>query len=181
MKQTANKFPVLFSMFTLLFLISTGCTGERGPVGPEGSAGPEIIPVSFEFEADMIPENDFEFFADIPGSIEVFDSDVMLAYVLEDFIPEDDLEVWRQLPLTEFNSNGTILINFDFTAVDIRVFLDANYPLGASDGYEGLVIRAVHVPADLVSAGKTEKIRGTNSVGELETVLGMKVKPYNLE
>ncbi|WP_069133392.1 collagen-like protein [Rhodohalobacter halophilus] len=176
-----KKLIKFFITAIAMFLILSGC-GERGPVGPEGPrgpqgpAGPEVIPTSFEFEADLLQSNGFEFFQDIPAEIEVFESDVMLAYVFEDYIEEDDLEVWRQLPLTEFNSNGTVLLDFDFTFVDLRFFQQANYNLGAADEYRGLLIRAVHVPAGFLNQQKTMQLNSAKTFSDLEAMLGFKVK-----
>lgn len=177
MKKLIKFFLTAIAMFLML----SGC-GERGPVGPEGPrgpqgpAGPEVIPTSFEFEADLLQSNGFEFFQDIPAGIEVFESDVVLAYVLEDYLPDEDLEVWRQLPLTDFNSNGTVLINFDYTFVDVRIFMDANYNLGAADEYSGLLIRAVHVPAGFLNNQKTIQLNDAKTFSELETMLGVEVE-----
>lgn len=171
----------LLTFLSLSLLILSSC-GERGPVGPvgpegpQGPPGPEILPASFEFNASLLPSNNFEFFSEIPASIEVLDSDVILAFVLEDYIPEDDLEVWRQLPVTEFNSRGTVIINFDFTFVDVRIFMDANYPLGNSDGYDELLIRAVHIPADFAAKLKPDAFEKVSSPKELEDLLGIEIK-----
>ena len=153
------------------FLISCG---ERGPVGPEGPPGPEILPTSFEFAATLVPGNNFEFFEEIPGSIEVFDSDVVIAFVLEGV--DEDFDVWRQLPITEFNSRGTVLFDFDFTAVDVRIFLDANYNLSVSDGYEDVLIRAVHIPAKFAAKMKPDALSGIQTPDELEQFLGVDIQ-----
>ena len=81
--------------------------------------------------------------------------------------------MWRKLPLTEFNSNGTLLYDYDFTLVDVRVFLEANYMLGPADEFEDLLIRAVHVPADFLNSGnlKTQAMNAS-TYGELKQVLG---------
>lgn len=164
-----------------LFLLLTSC-GERGPVGPEGPqgpqgpAGPSVLPTSFEFEVDLLQSNNFEFFRDIPSQIEVLESDVVLAFVFEDYIEEDDLEVWRKLPVIEFTQNGTQLLDYDFTFVDVRIFLDANYQLGPADEYAGLLIRAVHVPADFVNAGKMKSAKDSDTFHELESQLGVKIQ-----
>lgn len=168
----------LLSAITL-FLLLTGC-GEQGPVGPQGPqgpAGPEILPTSFEFEVDLNQTNDFSFVQEIPPGIEVLNSDMMLAYVFEDYIEEDDLDVWRKLPLTEFNANGTLLYDYDFTRIDVRVFLDANYTLGPADEFENLLIRAVHVPADFLNTGsfKTQALEA-ETFGDLEQVLGTDIR-----
>lgn len=176
-----KKLIKFFFTAIAMFLMLSGC-GERGPVGPEGPRGPqgppgpEVIPTSFEFEADLLQSNGFEFFQDIPSQIEVFESDVFLAYVFEDYIQEQDLEVWRQLPLTEFNNRGTVLLNFDFTFVDLRIFLEANYSLGSADEYEGLLIRGVHVPAGYLNSQKTMQLNDAKTFSELEALLGIEVE-----
>ena len=97
-----KKLSKYLMAFLLLFFAMVSC-GERGPTGPEGPPGPpgpEILPVAFEFNATINQQNGFEFFQEIPSQIDVFEQDVMLVFVLEDYIPEDDLEVWRKLPIT---------------------------------------------------------------------------------
>jgi hypothetical protein len=174
------KKTVKFLLSTIaFFLLLTGCSdrGPVGPQGPEGPAGPNILPTSFEFQVDLNQSNNFEFVREIPAEIEVLTSDVMLAYVFEDYIEEDDLEVWRKLPLTEFNSDGILLYDYDFTAIDIRIFLDANYTLGPSDQFESLLIRAVHVPSDFLNTGniKTQAFEA-KTFGELKKVLGSEIR-----
>lgn len=169
--KIVSKFTILFAFFF------TSCgEGPTGPRGPQGPPGPETLPVSFEFNATMIQQNDFEDFHDIPAEIDVFESDMVLVYILEDFIEQDNLDVWRQLPLTEFNSQGTLMINFDFSMVDIRVFLDANYPLGSGDGFEGVLMRAVHIPADFLGKIKSDSFDQIQSLDELEKLLGVEIK-----
>lgn len=163
-------------LFMTVVLISCSGRGPVGPEGPQGPAGPEILPTSFEFNASLSPGNDFEFINEIPVDIEVFDSDVVIAFVLEDYIEEDDLEVWRQLPVTEFNSRGTVLFDFDFTPIDVRVFLDANYILTASDGYQDVLIRAVHIPANFASKMKTDALNNIQNPDELQQFLGVEIQ-----
>ena len=159
----------------IIFLTLKGC-GERGPVGPEGPPGPEILPASFEFSTDLLPSNNFEYFQEIPSQINIIGSDMMIAYVLEDYIEGDDLDVWRQLPITDFTGGGTRALNFDFTRVDIRIFLDANYPLGNADRFENVLIRAVHIPADFVNSGNAKQLENAQSITEIEQVIGTKVQ-----
>lgn len=166
-----------------IFLLLNGC-GEQGPVGPEGPQGPpgpEILPTSFEFEVDLLRSNNFEHIQEIPSQIEVFNSDVMLAYVFEDYIPEDDLEIWRKLPITEFNDRGTQLLDYDFSFVDVRIFLDANYRLSTADELENLLIRAVHIPADFLNNSKAQKVKDAETFGEMESIMGRDVKKLQID
>lgn len=181
MKKTLKS---LFALITI-FLLLNGC-GERGPMGPEGPRGPqgiqgpEILPTSFEFEVDLLRSNNFEYIQGIPSQIEVFSSDVMLVYVFEDYIAEDDLEVWRKMPVTEFNNRGTLLLDFDFTFIDVRIFLNANYTLGSADELEGMLVRAVHIPADFLNSAKAQKVISAETFGEMQTHFSSEIQNLKL-
>lgn len=170
-----KNFIKRFTVFTLLtlFIVSCGSPGPVGPEGPQGLPGAEILPTAFEFNATLLPSNGYEFFQSIPDEIDMFDSDVMIAFILEDYIPEDDLEVWRKLPITEFNSRGTLLIDYDYTLIDLRIFLDANYNVNITDGLEDVLIRAVHIPANFVAKTKSgHSLEQIETYQELQAFLG---------
>lgn len=172
----------LIKILLLIFisnLVFISCRGPEGPVGPEGVPGPEILPLSFEFEVSLLQSNNFEDFAGIPSQVDVFPSDMLLVYALEDFIDQENLDVWRQLPITEFNNDGTLVFNFDFTEVDIRIFLEANYNLGPADEFNNFLMRAVHIPADFLQNSKAKGIETAGSLGELEQILGVEIKKLN--
>lgn len=171
------KKSIKFLITTIaLFLLLQGC-GDRGPVGPEGPPGPEILPTSFEFTIDLLEQNGFEWFEDIPGQIEVLNSDVILAFVFEDFDEEADLEIWRKLPITEFNSRGTLLFDYDFTLIDMRIFLDANYTLSAADEFDDVLIRGVHVPSNFLQNAKSKSnLKQSSTFDDLEKKLGVKIQ-----
>ena len=166
----------LLSLIVLSLLLFSSC-GRRGPVGPQGPAGldgAEMLPATFEFNVDLISETDFEDYAFVPESIDVIPEDVMLAFVKEGDT-NDHLEIWRQLPLTEFTNRGTTVINFDFTEEDIRVFMEANYPLQNTDGYEDLLIRAVHIPAYYVAKMRSNAFDDIQSPYEVGPFLGIEM------
>jgi hypothetical protein len=180
MMHMRYRYTTLLPLFISTFVFAS-CTinegvGPEGPPGPQGPPGPEILPATFEFNATLLPSNGFEFYQDIPQSIEVLESDVVLAFVLEEYIPEDDLEVWRQLPITDFNERGSVIFDFDFTLVDLRVFLYANYPLSFSDGYEDVLIRAVHIPANFAAKMKPGALKKVDHPDDLEALLGVEFR-----
>ncbi|MEX1122183.1 MAG: hypothetical protein WD491_00370 [Balneolales bacterium] len=146
-------------------------------MGPEGPPGPEELPTSFEFEAELVSQNQFEFCSNIPGQIEVFNADVILAYALEDYIEDDDLEVWRQIPITEFNDRGTLLFDFDYTLLDVCIFLVADYQLTNGDEFDRVLIRAVHVPSVFLSQEQSGNIKNAETFRDLETMLGVDIQP----
>jgi hypothetical protein len=86
----------------------------------------------------------------------------------------------REYVITEFNSRGTLLFDYDFTLVDIRIFLDANYNLGLADEYRGLLIRAVHVPANYLNNPKMQQVKQAATISELESIIGKEVKHLEL-
>lgn len=167
------------SSLLIIFMLVVSCTGQQGPVGPEGPPGPEILPLSFEFEVSLLQSNNFEYFVEIPSQVEFLSSDMLLVYALEDFIEQDNLDVWRPLPLTEFTQNGTLVFNYDFTLVDIRIFLEANYTLSSTDEFDGFLMRAVHIPADFLQNGKAKGIENAGSLKELEQILGVEIRSLN--
>ncbi len=177
MKKTLLfKILLLLTVFTLASCTERGPIGPEGPRGPQGPPGPEILPITFEFNANFTPNNGFEHFEDIPPQIEVFDSDVILLFILEDYIPEDDLEVWRKLPIIEFNNRGTLLFDYDFTFVDIRLFLDANYNLGINDSFQDILIRAVHVPSNFLAKTRSnDTLKDIKTFDEMEAYLGVPI------
>jgi hypothetical protein len=178
MKPYIRKYLFLLLTPTLLLI---GCRGQQGPTGPEGPQGPqgpsgqEILPTSFEFSADLTEDNDFLVFEDIPAEIDVIISDVMLAYVLEDYIEEDDLEVWRQLPITDFTDDGIRMMNFDFTEVDIQIYLEANYPLGENDEFFDLFFRAVHIPSDFLQQISASDLEAATTPQKLQEMLDVQI------
>lgn len=172
MKNSLHYLPLI--LLSLLLLNSCGRRGPVGPQGPPGIDGAELLPASFEFNVDLLQENGFEDFGDIPNEIDVIPEDVLLAFVLEDETQEGE-EVWRQLPLIEFRERGTVAINFDFTVWDIRIFMEANYPLQSEDGYQGLLIRAVHIPANYVAKMKPGAFATIQNPNEVAKILGMEI------
>jgi hypothetical protein len=100
---------------------------------------------------------------------------VVLVYLLWDVVDIEGVptEVWRQIPQTILTNNGLLQYNFDFTMVDIRLFLDAEFDLsllGAIDT-DDWVVRAVVVPGDFWSSGRiaSDEI----AYEDLEEMLGL--------
>src|SRR5690625_5893348 len=69
MKNSLHYLPLI--LLSLLLLNSCGRRGPVGPQGPPGIDGAELLPASFEFNVDLLQENGFEDFGDIPNEIDV--------------------------------------------------------------------------------------------------------------
>lgn len=92
----------------------------------------------------------------IPGNVEVFESDAILAYRLEDVANGTD--VWSQLPQNFFLDNGDIIqYVFNHTFVDIQVLIDGSYdPFTLSTGFtDNQTFRFVVVPSEFADATLT--------------------------
>jgi hypothetical protein len=146
----------------LLFLalsgtvLLTSCEGDPGPPGPPGEPGINILGQVFEVTVNFTPGNGFSQIVDFPSNVEVFESDVVLVYLLEDVIPGSggSIDVWSQLPQTFFIGNNTLLYSFDHTFLDVRLFLDGNFDLSTlgSAFTDNQTFRIAVVPSEFADA-----------------------------
>ncbi|QCK15852.1 collagen-like protein [Mangrovivirga cuniculi] len=155
MKTTIKLF------IPVLFLIISACEGPRGPVGPPGPQGPAgqdgsgTLAQVFETQpADFIESEQWAIFFDIPEDFEIFESDIIAAYILWE--TDNGLDIWRPLPQYVFETQPSFAYNFDYTLADVRFFLDAenlsnlnNLPPGYLNGQ---IFRFVVIPAEFASA-----------------------------
>lgn len=145
----------LFSLLALFSLVLVSCEGDPGPPGPQGPSGLDgLIGSVFEYQVtfdnlnDDIPVATYDF----PSNLEIFDTDVVLAYVLIDVI--EGVDVWEPLPRTlYFNDGGILSYGFNYTAFDIQFFMDGNvdYNSLAIEYTDDLIMRVAVVPADLIA------------------------------
>jgi len=169
------------SILVLLFVgLLTSCVGDIGPQGPPGFDGFDgadgqdgadgLIGTIFEAEATFTEANGYEFFVDIPTSIEVFDTDVVLAYTLSDV--NDGVDVWEQLPQTLFIGNDILLYGFDFTVSDVRFFLDGTIDLTTLDALftDNILFRVAVIPADFATTINTSNFNEVMSAMNVKSV-----------
>ena len=132
----------LLSTITLLFI---SCQGEDGR---DGLDGVNILGSVFEAEVDFNSGNDFEVLIDFPNQIEVFDTDVVVAYILVDVV--NGIDVWEPLPQTLFFEDGILLYGFNYTSGDINFFLDGTVDLQnlLPELTQDIIFRVAILPAD---------------------------------
>ncbi|SHJ74091.1 hypothetical protein SAMN05444280_12813 [Tangfeifania diversioriginum] len=150
----------IFLMFALAFL--TSCIGEEGPPGPPGEDGESFLGSVFEIEGDFTSQNDYSLYFEFPSSITVYESDVVLVYILWEQAEDNNgewLDVWRLLPQTvvlyddNTGNNEVLQYNYDHTFADVQVFLEGTIdfntllPAEAQDQ----IFRIVVLPADFVA------------------------------
>jgi len=157
MKNLGRFFSVLIAFISL-----SSCEGPTGPPGPpgfDGLDGVNILGTVYDIVGDFNPSNNYSLFSvfsqDVPG-LEVFETDVVLVYILWDQIddPTGPIDVWRLLPQTRLLQQGILQYNYDFTFEDVSIFLESDFNLGSlgSGDTNNQVFRIAILPAD--GAGK---------------------------
>ena len=172
----------LFSLLALTLVLFTSCEGDPGPPGPQGPPGLDgdfIIGSVFEYEVTFndlnaaAPSETFEF----PSGLEVYDTDVVLAYLLV-AQTNDGADVWEPLPRTWFFLDGILLYTFDYTYFDISFYLDGNVDFAnlPAEFTDNLIMRVAVLPADLVGEIDTNNMNEVMSVSKFENQPGIVIE-----
>ncbi len=146
------KAMILLAAMALL----TACIGEPGMDGRDGIDGEDgvnILGSAFEIEGDFTAANNYMLYFQFPNTVEVFESDIVLVYLLWETITGSDgkpADVWRLLPQTIVLDEGVLQYNYDFTREDVQVFLGGTLDLSTLLPAESQdqVFRIVVMPAD---------------------------------
>ncbi|MCT8340148.1 hypothetical protein MG296_08780 [Flavobacteriaceae bacterium TK19130] len=160
------KQVLLFLAFSTSLFFSS-CEGDPGPPGPPGA---DFLGQVIEVTVDFNQANNYSQFINFNDfGVEVFESDVVLVYLLEGV--DGDVDIWSQLPQTFFLEQGTLLYTFDHTFFDTRIFLDANFPLNTlgSTFTNDQTFRIAVVPAEFADANLTMEQLLNLDVNMIET------------
>ncbi|MEJ2163796.1 MAG: collagen-like protein [Robiginitalea sp.] len=153
-----KKLGLLFGL--MISLLALSCEGPSGPPGPPGVPGLDgldginILGQVYDIVGDFTPPNYSifsEFAIDAP-SVEVFETDVVLVYILWEQVddPTGPIDVWRLLPQTRLLDEGILQYNYDHTFLDVSIFLESNFDpglLGPGDT-DNQIFRIAIIPAD---------------------------------
>lgn len=141
----------ILTLFVIVGLVAfSSCEGPEGPPGPPGDA---LVSEVLEREVDFNPTG---YSVLIPLSPPIYKNDVVLVYHLYEV--NDGNDVWRLIPQTYYmNDGGALDFNYDFTINDVRIWLDANFPLNtlSSDWTQNQVFRIVIVPGENFETAKS--------------------------
>ncbi|EMY81882.1 hypothetical protein pgond44_05045 [Psychroflexus gondwanensis ACAM 44] len=121
---------ISYLLIVLLSLIA--CEGDRGPQGPQGIDGGVILGNVYEINRDLLPQNNYSTVFEFPLDIEVFESDVVLVYLLEEVVNDEGgpASVWTPLPQSFFFDDGNqVVYTYNHTYFDVNIFLDGNVNL----------------------------------------------------
>lgn len=139
-------------------LIFSSCEGDPGP---QGAPGINILGQVFEVTVNFTAGNDFSRLVTIPSNVEVFESDVILVYWLEDVVPDGTggtIDVWSQLPQTIYlDGGGSFQYTFNHTFIDVLLFLQGDVDLTTlGSGFTiDQVFRIAIVPSEFADANLT--------------------------
>ncbi len=143
-----KKLSLLFTLCA--FVLLSSC---EGPQGPPGANGYDNLAQVFEATANFNPGNSYSRLVTFPSDIVVYESDIVLVYLLEEVV-DGEIDVWSQLPQTYFLDQGTLLYTFDHTFLDVNIFLDANFNLNTlgSDYTDNQIFRIAILPAEYANS-----------------------------
>jgi hypothetical protein len=145
------------------FFVISSC---EGPMGPPGEDGTSLLGSVFEIEGDFTASNQYQLFYDFPNNFEIYDTDVVLVYILWDVVNVNgkNTDVWRALPQTLVFDQGVLQYNFDYTVNDVRVFLETTMSPGELLPAEtqDQVFRIAVLPADFVSMKSKSELNDMN-------------------
>lgn len=168
----------IFLVAAVAFFAS--CEGPAGPVGPPGEDGDSFIGSIFEIEGDFTSDNEYSLFFEFPNTIEVYESDVVLTYILWEQTTDnngDPVDVWRLLPQTVVLNEGVLQYNYDHTFNDVQIFLEGTIDFNTlvPAEWQNQVFRIAVLPADYA---KQHNIDVTDFNGVMKS---MKVNPNSIQ
>lgn len=141
-------------LIALVFTVALlSCEGPQGPPGPPGFDGINILGNVFETVVTFSPANGYSTLVPFPNNIEVFESDVVMVYLLEEQVsdPSGPINVWTPLPQSFFLDDDTqVVYNFNHTFLDVNLFLDGDANLNTLGPAftNNQVFRIAVLPAD---------------------------------
>jgi hypothetical protein len=168
-----KKISSIILLFASVFILSC-----EGPMGPPGQDGDSLIGTIFEMEGDFKASNNYELFFDFPQNFEIYETDVVLVYILWEVatVNGKKTDVWRLLPQTVILDDGVLQYNFDYTVNDVKIFLEGNtnfnnlLPAETQDQ----VFRIAVLPADFVASKKSTEL------SDLSILLNSREVNFNL-
>lgn len=159
-----KQIKILFGI--VLAALTVSCEGPQGPPGPpgfdglngvDGQDGINILGKVLEIEGSFTAENEYSIFFEFPQTVEVFESDVVLVYILWEQVDDPDggdpIDVWRLLPQTRILDQGLLQYNYDHTFLDVNIFLESDFDLGTllPGDTDDQIFRIAVVPAEFGS------------------------------
>lgn len=176
-KEKRNKLYIMkkitLAVAAIFAIILTACSGSDGIDGVDGLDGVNITGSIYEVSGTFSDENNYELTFEFPNTVEVFESDVVLVYILWEQVDGTDgqpIDVWRLMPQTRLLDQGTLIYNYDHTFADARFFLESDFELGTLNTADtaNQIFRVAILPAEAVN-GKLDTGNINDVMGILDT------------
>lgn len=137
----------------LILAAFAGCEGIPGPPGEDGLNGESFIGSVFEIDGDFTAQNNYLLFFEFPNTIQVFETDIVLVYILWEQTEDNSgqpVDIWRLLPQTVVLDEGVLQYNYDYTFTDVQIFLEGTIDFTTLLPGEAFdqIFRIVVLPAD---------------------------------
>ncbi|MDF4222469.1 collagen-like protein [Maribacter huludaoensis] len=178
-----RKLNLFIGVLAALFIIS--CEGPQGPPGFDGFDGVDgldgldgqdginILGKVMDIEGTFTLENDYSIFYEFPQTVEVFETDVVLVYMLWDVTEDsngESVDIWRLMPQTRILDQGLLQYNFDYTFLDVNIFLESDFDLSTLQpgDTDNQVFRIAVLPAESTT-GKLD----TSNINSVMAHLGV--------
>ncbi|TVZ09407.1 hypothetical protein JM80_1932 [Cellulophaga sp. RHA_52] len=164
---------ITLAVAAIFAIILTACSGSDGIDGVDGLDGVNITGNIYEVSGTFSDENNYELTFEFPNTVEVFESDVVLVYILWEQVDGTDgqpIDVWRLMPQTRLLDQGTLIYNYDHTFADARFFLESDFDLGTLNTADtaNQIFRVAILPAEAVN-GKLDTGNINDVMGILDT------------
>ncbi len=156
-----QKIKLILGALAVFFFMS--CEGPQGPPGfdglnglngLDGQDGVNILGTVLEIQGTFSAANEYAISFDFPDTVEVFESDVVLVYILFEQLDDPDggdpIDVWRLLPQTRIIDQGLLQYNYDHTFFDVNIFLESDFDLATlpAGDTDDQIFRIAVVPAE---------------------------------
>lgn len=160
-----RKISIVLTALLSIFILS--CVGPAGPPGYDGrdgingQDGVNILGNVIDIEGDFIPD-DYSIFYEFPQTVEVFETDVVLVYILWEQTEDgngEPVDIWRLLPQTRLLDQGILQYNYDYTFFDVSIFLESDFDLGTlpPGDTDAQVFRIAILPAEFAIGSKLDR------------------------
>lgn len=186
MKTVTSTFIWIALIFTLINC--RGPEGAPGPVGPPGPAGPRglegepgLIGLAYEIvDYDIGPGNEWNYLFTFPEEDLpfIYPEDVVLVYLwMDEYETEagEWVDIWKLMPVTYFEPEGILNLNYDFSKYDVNIYAEASFPLDNDPGFTDLISRIVVVPAAMSENQRMKKSVDYENYHEVMNALGLPI------
>ena len=167
MKKSILYFGVLLTLLLASCTVGgrdglDGFDGRDGLDGLDGQDGVNILGTVIDIEGTFEAPNDYGILYEFPQTVEVFENDIVLVYLLWDQTEDGNgeaVDIWRLMPQTRILDQGLLQYNYDHTFLDVNIFLESDFDLGtlAAGDTDNQVFRIAILPAEKAAGGKFDR------------------------